>query len=97
MLHNANVGGRMLTRILLVPLLCATFLLQSNEAVAQAASCPANLGTANAIDHDLTVSFCELCEVGTVRIEIENPFGNNDDADFSDIVITEDLLSLIHI
>ena len=46
---------------------------------------------ADLIDHDFSVSFCELCEIGTVRIEIENPFRNNDDADFTDIVITEDL------
>ena len=51
--------------------------------------------TASTIDHDFTVSFCELCAVGTVRIEIENPFRNSDDADFSDIVITENLLDAI--
>ena len=74
---------------------CAMLLLAAFNANAQAvpANCPANLATANLIDHDFSVSFCELCAVGTVRIEIENPFRNNDDADFSDIVITENLLA----
>jgi uncharacterized repeat protein (TIGR01451 family) len=70
-------------------------LLLSSEAMAQAvpASCPSSLATANIIDHDFSVSFCELCDVGTVRIEIENPYRNNDDADFSDLVVTENLLA----
>jgi hypothetical protein len=83
----------MLGRMLLPVIVCATFLFSAEDAAAQAASCPANLGTANVIDHNLSVSFCELCEVGTVRIEVENPFRNSDDADFSDIVITENLLA----
>jgi len=70
-------------------------LLLSTEAMAQAVppSCPSNLATADIIDHNFTVSFCELCDVGTVRIEIENPYRNNDDADFSDLVVTENLLA----
>lgn len=55
------------------------------------ASCPSSLATADIIEHDFSVSFCELCEVGTVRMVIENPYRNSDDADFSDVVITEDL------
>ena len=70
---------------------CVILVFASAAAQAQDASCPANLTTANVIDHDFSVSFCELCDVGTVRIEVENPFRNNQDADFSDIVITEDL------
>jgi hypothetical protein len=70
-------------------------MLFSLPASAQAIppSCPSGLATADLIDHDFSVSFCELCEIGTVRIEIENPFRNNDDADFSDIVVTENLLA----
>jgi len=70
-------------------------LLWSTGASAQAIppGCPANLSTVDIIDHDFSVSFCELCEIGTVRLEIENPYRNNDDADFSDIVVTEDLLA----
>ena len=70
-------------------------VLFSVPASAQAvpANCPSGLATADLIDHDFSVSFCELCEIGTVRIEIENPFRNNDDADFSDIVVTENLLA----
>ena len=70
-------------------------MLWTVPASAQAipASCPSGLATADLIDHDFSVSFCELCEIGTVRIEIENPFRNNDDADFSDIVVTENLLA----
>lgn len=55
------------------------------------ATCPAALGTADLIDHDLSVSFCELCSTGTVRIEIENPFDAGDDLDFADVVVAEDL------
>ncbi len=66
----------------------------STQAVAQAvpASCPSNLATADIIDHDFTVSFCELCDIGTVRLVIENPYRQQDDVDFSDIVVTQDLL-----
>jgi hypothetical protein len=68
-------------------------LLWSAESSAQAipANCPANLATADIINHDFSVSFCELCDVGTVRMEIENPYRNQDDVDFSDIVVTENL------
>ena len=71
------------------------FLLLSTQAMAQAVppSCPSSLATADIIEHDFTVSFCELCDVGTVRIEIENPYRNNDDTDFSDLVVTENLLA----
>jgi len=68
-------------------------LLWSAESSAQAvpANCPANLATADIINHDFSVSFCELCDVGTVRMEIENPYRRQDDVDFSDIVVTENL------
>ena len=70
-------------------------LLWSTGASAQGvpANCPADLPTADIINHDFSVSFCELCGVGTVRLVIENPYRRQDDADFSDLVITEDLLS----
>ncbi len=83
----------MLGSILPGLVMSALLMFSADDARAQAASCPANLATADVIDHDFSVSFCELCEEGTVRIEIENPFGSNDDADFSDIVIIEDLLA----
>ena len=54
--------------------------------------CPAALGTADIIRHDLSVSFCELCDVGSVRIEIQNPFQPWNRVDFSEIVVTEDLM-----
>ncbi len=91
--NYVKTGGGALARILQHVVLCAVFMLGAVAANAQALSCPANLGSADLIDHNFSVSFCELCEVGTVRIEIENPFRNNDDADFSDIVIVEDLLA----
>jgi hypothetical protein len=73
--------------------LVAAFLCVTDEASAQGvpASCPSNLATADLIDHDFTVSFCELCATGTVRLEIENPYRESDDADFGSIVITENL------
>jgi len=77
-----------------VYLMALAVLLWSTGASAQGvpANCPSNLATANIIDHDFTVSFCELCDIGTVRLEIENPYRQQDDADFSDIVITENLM-----
>ena len=68
-------------------------LMLSSESHAQAvpASCPANLGTANIVSHDFSVSFCELCDVGTVRMVIENPYDQADQVDMSDIAITENL------
>ena len=86
-------GRRMLGRIVLRVVACAALMCGAAAAQAQSVNCPANLDTADVIDHNFTVSFCELCDVGTVRIEIENPFRNNDDADFSDIVVTENLLA----
>jgi len=77
--------------------LSLALLLPLGTAQAQTvpATCPASLGNADLIDHDLdpNVSFCELCGVGTVRIEVVNPFtpGAND-IDFANLVITEDLL-----
>jgi uncharacterized repeat protein (TIGR01451 family) len=55
-------------------------------------TCPAELGTADIIAHDFTRSFCELCAVGTVRIVIANPFRRGDDVEFSELVITENLM-----
>ena len=76
-----------------VSLMALVTFLWSTEVVAQAVppNCPSNLPTADIINHDFTVSFCELCGVGTVRLVIENPYRRSDDADFSDIVITENL------
>jgi hypothetical protein len=85
---------RTATQLAGIALLLAGILF-SLPASAQAIppSCPSSLATTDLIDHDFSVSFCELCEIGTVRIEIENPFRDNDDADFSDIVVTENLLA----
>ena len=65
-------GRRMVNRYLLRVFACAFLVFAAGSAQAQDASCPVNLGTANVIDHDFSVSFCELCETGTVRIEVEN-------------------------
>ena len=80
-------------RKLLVPVFALGLLLFGELVLAQSvpANCPKNLDTTDVIDHDFTVSFCELCGIGTVRIEIENPFERREDVDFSDIVVTENL------
>ncbi len=87
---NPFIAVQQATRLVVL-----SILLWSTGASAQGvpANCPSDLPTANIINHDFTVSFCELCGVGTVRLEIENPYRRQDDADFSDIVITENLLS----
>lgn len=74
-------------------LLALAWILLPSAAMAQAvpANCPANLSTANIVSHDFSVSFCELCDVGTVRMEIENPYAEDDRVNMADIAITEDL------
>jgi uncharacterized repeat protein (TIGR01451 family) len=94
--ESARESGRMPMRVLrrLSPCLFAAVLalfVPTGSALAQAASCPSDLATTDLIDHQFSVSYCELCGTGRVRIEIENPFRDADDADFSEIVITEDL------
>ena len=73
--------------------LAAGLLLLANPAAAQLIpdTCPSNLNTTSLIEHDLSASFCELCEVGTVRLVIENPYRASDDVDFTAIVVTENL------
>ena len=67
-------------------------LLWTTPALAQVPpSCPSSLSTADIIEHNFSVSFCELCGVGTVRLDIENPYSDQDDVDFSDLVVTENL------
>ena len=88
---RAVTGGGVAAALLLT--LAAT-LFPAGQAAAQVpASCPTALGTASLIEHDFSVSFCELCSVGTVRIVVENPFRQRDDLDFSQLVITENLLA----
>ena len=78
----------------IVALGLAVLLLPAEPVSAQVpAGCPAALRTADIVGHDLRVSFCELCDVGDVRIVIENPFGRADDIDFTDLVVTEDLMA----
>jgi len=73
--------------------IAAGLLLSANAAAQDVpAACPADLDTANIVAHDFQVSFCELCDIGTVRLVIENPYRPRDDADFSDIVISDDLM-----
>ncbi|MDJ0849234.1 MAG: hypothetical protein QNK04_12735, partial [Myxococcota bacterium] len=74
-------------------MLAISTLLSAAPAAAQPATCPGALATADIIDHDFGASFCELCEIGTVQIEIQNPFEPGDDVDFSEIVVVEDLLA----
>jgi len=81
-------------RALCAVLLClAAWTLAPARASAQAVpgTCPAALASADIVAHDFSVSFCELCSVGTVRIVVENPFAPQDDVDFSAIVVQENL------
>ena len=57
--------------------------------------CPSELGSADLIDHNFGVSFCELCSRGRVRIEIENPLDAGDPipVTLGDLDIREDLLA----
>ncbi|MCA9502228.1 MAG: DUF11 domain-containing protein [Myxococcales bacterium] len=80
-------------RIALLVALLSLFATTPSFAQGVPGTCSPALGTADLIDHDFGVSSCELCGRGTVRIEIENPFGPSDDLDFSDLVLTEDLRS----
>jgi len=80
-------AARRATFVALLALACAS--LPAARAAAQPASC--QLGGADLIDHDFGQSYCELCGPGRVRIVVENPFDANDDLDFSQIVVREDL------
>ena len=94
MLPLARHGIGLLERALLVLAslsLAVLGLAQSARAQAVPGTCDPQLGTADLIDHDLSVSFCELCTTGTVRIAIDNPFDAGDDLDFSELVVVEDL------
>ncbi|MCP5040352.1 MAG: hypothetical protein GY944_04930 [bacterium] len=88
--HHGKARG---ARGTLLTLLCAVMFLLALPATAQTvpAGCPASLGTADLIDHDFSVSFCELCSQGTARIVIENPIASSENVDLSEIVISEDL------
>ena len=93
--HRSGIARASIVSASLSILAFASGLLGAAKAGAQGvpATCPAALGTADLIDHDFSVSFCELCTTGTVRIEIENPFNAFDDVDFTDLVVEEDLLA----
>ncbi|MEZ4334496.1 MAG: OmpA family protein [Myxococcota bacterium] len=93
MIRPARTRAPVRRAILLIAWLGLLVSGSPERAVAQAVpgTCPASLGTADLIDHDLSVSFCELCSTGTVRIEIVNPFDAGDDVDFAELVVAEDL------
>lgn len=88
--RHSSARARRTIRIVLLGLLA---FAMPRAALAQAVppTCDPQLGTADLIDHDLSVSFCELCDRGTVQIEIENPFDPGDDLDFSNLIVREDL------
>lgn len=88
---TAFTGARVLRQALCLSALVVASLSSEAKAQSVPASCPANLSTANIVSHDFTVSFCELCDVGTVRMVIENPYEQADLVDMADIAITEDL------
>ena len=88
---NAELVTVFRSRLVAMTFACLALCVQ--PAFADGPTCPASLHTADIIDHDLSISFCELCDVGTVRLEVENPFRASDDADFSQIVVTENFLS----
>ncbi|MCZ6618184.1 MAG: hypothetical protein O7E57_08625, partial [Gammaproteobacteria bacterium] len=77
----------------LIEVVLSCLLCFAQQAYSDGLSCPAALHTADVIDHDMSVSFCELCDVGTVRLIIENPFRQSDDADFAGIVVSENLMT----
>ena len=91
-LSRADPRGR---RGISLLLWCVGLLLLTSDASAQVPlGCPGALGTEDLIDHNLSISFCELCDEGDVRIVIENPLATSTNVDFSEIVITEDLRRL---
>ena len=84
---RARSRGRLLLWVAFV--LC---LLAAPAAAQVPPGCPAALGAADLIQHDLSFSFCELCSVGDARLVVENPFDPGDGVDdFTEIVVTEDL------
>jgi hypothetical protein len=84
---HSRVGG--LGRTIAIVLAVVALALPADRAFAQVpASCPPALGAADLIDNDFSVSFCELCDVGTVRIIVENPIRTSPgDVDLSRLVV----------
>ncbi|MFP6608532.1 MAG: hypothetical protein VCC19_18335, partial [Myxococcota bacterium] len=69
-----------------------TLLAVANGASAQVPpTCPPDLGAETLVEHRFNVSFCELCDTGTVRIRVTNPFNPLENIDFAEIVVSEDL------
>ena len=62
-------------------------LLPAGNAFASHANCSDDPNTLNAITHDLTTSFCELCGIGEIHIVVSNPSRE----DMTNIVVSEDL------
>ena len=86
---DERMGRGLKHKLIMTALSCLLFAAE--HVYAHGDTCPAELHTANLISHDMSVSFCELCDVGTVTLEIENPFSQADDADFSNLIVTENL------
>jgi hypothetical protein len=70
-----RIGVRLDSAIVIVLITLAPVLLPAERASAQPVppTCPPQLGSADLIDNDLNVSFCKPCDLGTVRIVVENP------------------------
>jgi uncharacterized repeat protein (TIGR01451 family) len=79
--------------VIIALLAIAAFSLPAARASAQVPpTCPPELGTADLIDNVFSVSFCELCATGSVRIVVENPIQTAPgDVDLTQIVVREDL------
>ena len=93
MARLSNSGARAPRSAMRIALL-GFFALLASASVASAQvppTCPPELGTEDLVEHDFSVSFCELCDVGTASIVVTNPFNPFQDLDFSDIVVSEDL------
>ena len=87
-----NSGQRFRTSFLVLVGLLVLLPLSRASAQVVPPTCPPQLGTVDIIDHNFSVSFCELCSTGHVRIEIENPLPDSDNVDFANLIVTENLM-----
>ncbi|GMR17910.1 MAG: hypothetical protein BMS9Abin33_0305 [Gammaproteobacteria bacterium] len=62
-------------------------ILPATTVFAAHATCADDPATLNVISHDLTVSFCELCGTGQIRIVVSNPSEEN----MTNIVVSENI------
>ena len=78
------VGSKIRFLLIAVTALVVGLLISIGDA---RADCSTDPSTFNVVSHDLANSYCELCGVGQIRVNVSNPDSQN----LTNISVTEDL------